>query len=164
MVARAACREWFVRFVAAFAAFCVIAMTPLSAAAQMVGPPAPKPAKSPTDAAIDRSKELTDPVRRCKPAEDGSITVCGSDTEKHRLSPELRAIANEGRRAPPKLPRAEAQAMSLDKLPHNWMSIGGRYAPGPEYNALYEMAKRATDPETGVPPPEAETPAAPPPP
>ena len=44
--------------------------------------------------------------------------------------------------------------MSLDKLPYNWMSIGGRYAPGPEYNALYEMAKRATDPETGMAPPE----------
>ncbi|KTE18277.1 hypothetical protein ATE67_19295 [Sphingopyxis sp. H050] len=159
MVARAACREWFARFAAAFAVFCVTAMTAAPASAQMVGPPAPKPAKSPTDQAIDRSKELTDPVRRCKPAEDGSINVCGSDTEKHRLSPELRAIAGVGREAPPKLPRAEARAMSLDRLPYNWISIGGRYAPGPEYNALYEMAKRATDPETGTPAaPEGEGP------
>jgi len=41
--------------------------------------------------------------------------------------------------------------MSLDKLPYNWMPMGGRYPPGPEYNALYELAKRATDPETGEP-------------
>jgi hypothetical protein len=37
------------------------------------------------------------------------------------------------------------------------VSIGGRYPPGPEYNALYEMAKRATDPD------RAEAPVAPPP-
>lgn len=129
-------------------------MTVSPVSAQLIGPPAPKPARSAADAAVEKSRELTDPVKRCKPADDGSITVCGSDTERHRLSPELRAIANEGREAPPKLPRAEAKAMSLDKLPYNWMPIGGRYAPGPEYNALYEMAKRATDPDAGVPPPE----------
>ena len=129
-------------------------MTVSPVSAQLIGPPAPRPAKSAADAAVEKSRELTDPVKRCKPADDGSITVCGSDTDRHRLSPELRAIANEGREAPPKLPRAEAKAMSLDKLPYNWMSIGGRYAPGPEYNALYEMAKRATDPETGMAPPE----------
>ena len=133
-------------------------MTAPGASAQMIGPPAPKPAKSAADTALENSREMTDPVRRCKPAEDGSITVCGSDTEKHRLSPELRAIANEGREAPPKLPRAEAKAMSLDKLPYNWMSIGGRYKPGPEYNPLYEMAKRATDPDRKDAPPSAETP------
>jgi hypothetical protein len=158
MVARAACREWFARIAAAFAALCVASMTPPGAGAQMIGPPAPKPAKSAADVAVENSRDLTDPVKRCRPADDGSITVCGSDTQRHRLSPELRAIANEGREAPPKLPRAEAKAMSLDKLPYNWVSIGGRYAPGPEYNALYEMAKRATDPETGVPPPEGEQP------
>lgn len=129
-------------------------MTVSPVSAQLIGPPAPKPARSAADAAVEKSRELTDPVKRCKPADDGSITVCGSDTERHRLSPELRAIANEGREAPPKLPRAEAKAMSLDKLPYNWMPIGGRYAPGPEYNALYEMAKRATDPDAGVAPPE----------
>ncbi len=129
-------------------------MTASPVSAQSIGPPAPKPAQSAADAAVEKSRELTDPVKRCKPADDGTITVCGSDTDRHRLSPELRAIANEGREAPPKLPRAEAKAMSLDKLPYNWMSIGGRYAPGPEYNALYEMAKRATDPETGMAPPE----------
>ena len=130
-------------------------MTASPVSAQSIGPPAPKRAQSAADAAVEKSRELTDPVKRCKPADDGSITVCGSDTERHRLSPELRAIANEGREAPPKLPRAEAQAMTMDRLPYNWISIGGRYAPGPEYNPLYEMAKRATDPETGTPPPEA---------
>ena len=129
-------------------------MTASPVSAQSIGPPAPKRAQSAADAAVEKSRELTDPVKRCKPADDGTITVCGSDTDRHRLSPELRAIANEGREAPPKLPRAEAKAMSLDKLPYNWMPIGGRYAPGPEYNALYEMAKRATDPDAGVPPPE----------
>jgi len=124
----------------------------------MVGPPAPKPVRSAADQAIDKAKEMTDPVKRCKPADDGSITVCGSDTERHRLSPELRAIAGVGREAKAPLPRAEAQAMSMDKLPYNWISMGGRYAPGPEYNALYEMAKRATDPETGAPPPDPTPP------
>ena len=136
-----------------------MAMTIAPAAGQMVGPPAPRPAKSAADAAVEKSRDMTDPVRRCKPAEDGSITVCGSDTERHRLTPELRAIAREGREAPPKLPRAEAKAMSLDKLPYNWMSIGGRYASGPEYNPLYEIAKRATDPAAGEsPPPKGEEP------
>jgi hypothetical protein len=37
------------------------------------------------------------------------------------------------------------------------MPIGGRYPRGPEYNPLYEMAKRATDPAADNPPPE-ETP------
>lgn len=122
----------------------------------MQGPPAPPPPRNAETAAAN-AKEMVDPIRRCKPAEDGSITVCGSDTERHRLSPELRAIAGVGRSAKPQLPRAEAQAMTLDKLPHNWMSLGGRAKPGPEYNALYEAAKRATDPETGTPPlPEPE--------
>ena len=128
---------------------CVIAVT---GQAQVQGPPAPPPPRN-AEAAAANAKELVDPIRRCKPADDGSINVCGSDTQRHRLTPELRAIAQEGREAPPKLPRAEAKAMSLDKLPYNWMSIGGRMKPGPEYNALYEQAKRATDPETGQPPP-----------
>ncbi len=148
MVARAACRGYFARFGAAVALSCVIAVT---SAAQVQGPPAPPPPRDAETAAAN-AKELVDPIRRCKPADDGSINVCGSDTQRHRLTPELRAIAQEGREAPPKLPRAEAKAMSLDKLPYNWMSIGGRMKPGPEYNALYEQAKRATDPETGQPP------------
>lgn len=135
---------------------CVIAVTAtVPTLAQVQGPPAPPPPRN-AEAAAANAKELVDPIRRCKPADDGSINVCGTDTERHRLTPELRAIANEGREAPPKLPRAEAKAMSLDKLPYNWMSIGGRMKPGPEYNALYEQAKRATDPETGQPPPEPE--------
>ena len=101
---------------------------------------------------------MTDPVRRCTPSNDGSITVCGSDTERHRLSPELRAIANKGREAPSKLPRTEVNAMTLDRLPYNWMSTSGGYQPGPERNPLYEMAKRATDPDRKDAPPSAETP------
>jgi hypothetical protein len=135
-----------------------MAMTVLPASAQMVGPPAPPPAKSKADEAVAKAKEMVDPIRRCKPADDGSINVCGSDTERHRLSPELRAIANEGREAPPKLPRAEAQAMTLDKLPYNWISIGGQMKRGPEYNALFEATKRATDPETGTPAPPEDDP------
>lgn len=161
MVVRVACRESFARFGAAFAAFCVIGMTPAPVAAQITGPPAPRPAKSSADTAIEKARELTDPVKRCKPADDGSINVCGSDTERHRLSPELRAIANEGREAPPKRPRVEVKAMSLDKLPYNWMSLGGRTKRGPEYNPLYEMAKRATDPETGTAPPPVDPAPAP---
>jgi hypothetical protein len=158
MVARAACREYFARFGAAFAMSCVIAMTAVApAAAQMQGPPAPPPPRD-AESAAAKAKEMVDPIKRCKPADDGSINVCGSDTDLHRLSPELRAIANEGREAPPKLPRAEAQAMTMDKLPYNWMSFGGRYKPGPEYNALYEAVKRATDPETGTPPTPEEEP------
>ncbi|KTE03452.1 hypothetical protein ATE68_13085 [Sphingopyxis sp. H038] len=158
MVARAACREYFARFGAAFAMSCVIAMTAVApAAAQTQGPPAPPPPRD-AESAAAKAKEMVDPIKRCKPADDGSINVCGSDTDLHRLSPELRAIANEGREAPPKLPRAEAQAMTLDKLPYNWMSLGGRMKRGPEYNPLYEAVKRATDPETGTPPTPEEEP------
>jgi hypothetical protein len=158
MVARATCRERFARFGAAFAMSCVIAMTAMTpAAAQTQGPPAPPPPRD-AESAAARAKEMVDPIKRCKPADDGSINVCGSDTDLHRLSPELRAIANEGREAPPKLPRAEAQAMTLDKLPYNWMSLGGRMKRGPEYNAQFEAVKRATDPETGTPAPPEEEP------
>ena len=133
---------------------CVIGMTMTGlaapASAQTQGPPAPPPPRN-AEAAAANAKDMVDPIKRCKPAEDGSINVCGTDTERHRLSPELRAIAKEGREAPPKLPRAEAQAMTLDKLPYNWISIGGRAKPGPEYNAQFEAVKRATDPETGTP-------------
>lgn len=140
---------------------CVIGMTmtviAAPASAQTQGPPAPPPPRN-AEAAAANAKEMVDPIKRCKPAEDGSINVCGTDTERHRLTPELRAIANEGREAPPKLPRAEAKAMSLDKLPYNWISIGGRAKPGPEYNAQFEAVKRATDPETGTPAPPEEEP------
>jgi hypothetical protein len=131
-----------------------MAMTAPLAPAQMIGPPAPKPAKSRADVAIERAKELTDPIRRCKPAEDGAIQVCGSDTERHRLSPELRAIAGIGQSTKDNTPPAPTiNPTPMDRLPHNWMSLGGRIQRGPEYNALYEMAKERTDPETGTPPP-----------
>lgn len=155
MVGYAACRETIARFGVAFAAACVIAMTP--AHAQVYGPPAPKP-KVDAETAAANAKEMVDPIKRCKPADDGSINVCGTDTERHRLSPELRAIAGVGQSTKDSVPHAPVSAMSLDRLPYNWMSMGGRMKPGPEYNHLYEMAKRATDPETGVPPPPEEEP------
>ena len=133
-------------------------MTPASAqdaptAAPTYGPPAPKPTRDAKTAEAN-AKEMVDPIKRCKPADDGSINVCGSDTDRHRLSPELRAIAGVGRSTKSGVPDApKINPTHLDKLPHNWMSLGGGYPPGPEYNALYEMAKRATDPETGTPPP-----------
>ena len=123
----------------------------------MQGPPAPPPPRDAATAAA-KAKEMVDPIKRCKPADDGSITVCGTDTELHRLSPELRAIAGVGRSTKDSIPHAAAKAMTLDKLPHNWMSLGGRMKPGPEYNHLYEMAKRATDPDTGTPAPAEEEP------
>jgi hypothetical protein len=157
MVGYAACRETIARFGAAFALACVVTMTAAvpPAAAQVYGPPAPKP-KVDAETAAANAKDMVDPIKRCKPADDGSINVCGTDTERHRLSPELRAIAGVGQSTKDSVPHAPVSAMSLDRLPYNWMSMGGRMKPGPEYNALYEMAKRATDPDTGVPPPPAE--------
>ena len=152
MVARAACREGFVRFGALVALACVGGMTIPEVAAQPSGEPVRD-----ADAAIARTRELVDPIKRCKPADDGSITVCGSDTERYRLTPEQRAIAGVGQKAEAPLPRAEARAMSLDRLPYNWVSIGKGYPPGPEYNALYELAKERTAPEADAEE-EAETP------
>ncbi len=138
---------------------CVIAMTGAGAVmAQTQGPPAPPPPRD-AESAAARAKEMVDPIKRCRPADDGSINVCGSDTDLHRLTPELRAIAGIGKSTDDGLPRAAAQAMTLDKLPYNWISLGGRYKRGPEYNAQFEAMKRATDPETGTPaPPEEEEP------
>lgn len=163
MVGNAACRETIARFAAAFAAACVVIVTPAAAQetpsasppAPVYGPPAPKPRVDAATAAA-KAKELVDPIKRCKPGEDGAIEVCGSDTDRHRLSPELRAIAGIGTSTKDSIPHQPVSAMTLDKLPYNWMSLGGRFPPGPEYNHLYEMAKRATDPETGVPPPAQE--------
>ena len=146
-------------------------MTAAPVAAQMQGPPAPKPrvAKPSADSALAKGKELVDPIKRCKPSDDGSIQVCGTDTDRHRLTPELRAIAGVGKSTKDSIPGAPAlNPTPLDKLPHNWMSLGGRFKPGPEYNHMYEMAKRATDPDRAkdadaeppgeVPPPDAAPP------
>ncbi|KTE46397.1 MULTISPECIES: hypothetical protein [unclassified Sphingopyxis] len=161
MVGNAACRGTIARFAAAFAAACVVIVTPVAAQEapaappKVYGPPAPKPPRD-AESAAAKAKELVDPIKRCKPGEDGAIEVCGSDTDRHRLSPELRAIAGIGTSTKDSIPHQPVSAMTLDRLPYNWVSIGGRMKPGPEYNHLYEMAKRATDPDTGVPPPPAE--------
>ncbi|MGQ3101114.1 MAG: hypothetical protein ACT6Q5_04365 [Sphingopyxis solisilvae] len=131
----------------------LLCVVPVTAAAQVQGPPAPPPPRDAETAAAN-AKELVDPIRRCKPADDGSINVCGTDTERHRLTPELRAIAGVGRSTKTHIPDAPKINPTIwDQLPYSWMPIGDGYPPGPEYNALYEMAKRATDPETGTPPP-----------
>ena len=96
---------------------------------------------------VAKSKALTDPVRRCAHAEDGSITVCGSDTERDRLSPELRAIAGIGKSTRDNIPHAAVPTMTLDRLPYNWVRIGRGYPPGPAYDPLYELAKKVTDPD-----------------
>jgi hypothetical protein len=141
---------------------CVIGMTMAGtaapASAQTQGPPAPPPPRN-AEAAAANAKDMVDPIKRCKPAEDGSINVCGTDTERHRLTPELRAIAGVGRSTKDSIPPAPyINPTPLDKLPHNWMSLGGRTKRGPEYNALFEATKRATDPETGTPPTPEEEP------
>lgn len=152
MVARAACREGFVRFGAVAVLACAAGMTAPAAIGQAVQGPVDTAGE-----AIARTRELVDPIKRCKPADDGSITVCGSDTDRYRLTPEQRAIAGVGQKAEAPLPRAEAKAMSLDRLPYNWMSIGGRYPPGPEYNPLYELVKERTAPD-GEDQPGGDTP------
>lgn len=152
MDVRAACRESFARFGIGLA---VVGALAAGDAPAQTAPAAPA---TDADAALATARKLVDPITRCEPPPPGEILVCGSDTDRNRLSPELRAIAGVGQDSSPQVPRAEAQAMSLDKLPYNWMSLGGRYRPGPEYNPLYEMAKRATDPETGTPLPEAPPP------
>lgn len=157
MAPRPACRESFTRFGSAFAGYCFAMVTAPPLAAQTYGPPAPPPPASAADEALAKAKELVDPIKRCKPAAAGEIVVCGAGTEEGRLTPEERAIAGVGRSTKNGIPDApKINPTVLDKLPYNWVPLGKRYPPGPEYNPLYEMAKRATDPETGVPPPEPE--------
>lgn len=95
-----------------------------------------------TEAMIVKARERFSPIRRCKPAEDGTIVVCGSDTADNRLSPELRAIAGTGQSTRDTIPPApEAKAMSLDKLPYNWVGTDGVLFPRAQPNALLEHVK-----------------------
>jgi hypothetical protein len=124
---------------------------------------AAEPVQGPVDtrAMIDTARERYSPIRRCKPAEDGTIVVCGSDTADNRLSPELRAIAGVARSTRDSIPPApEAKAMSLDKLPYNWVGTDGVLFPRAQPNALLEHVKameaaRAAEAEAAgeVPPP-----------
>lgn len=149
MVVRVTCRASFASHDAVRVVTCfLIGSLGSVAAAQSVEPPA----KS-AEAAIANSHRLTDPMPRCEPSEDGAIVVCGSDTDRHRLSPELRAIAGTEQSTKDSIPPAPyISPVTLDRLPYSWVSIGKRRSPGPEYNALFEMAKRATDPDSGVAP------------
>ncbi len=121
----------------------IMLMTPASAVmSQTVAPPARD-----AETAIAQSHRLTDPVRRCQPASDGTLVVCGTDTEDNRLSPELRAVAGIGRSTKDNIPPAPpASAATLSKLPFNWHSMGGRYGAPPDYNPLFELSKKMTDP------------------
>jgi hypothetical protein len=106
--------------------------------------PAPKPVQGPVDtrAMIEKQRAAVSPVRRCQPAEDGTIVVCGSDTADNRLSPELRAIAGVGRSTRDSIPPApEVKTMSLDKLPYNWIGTDGVLFPRAQPNPLLEHVK-----------------------
>lgn len=128
-------------------------------------PPSPS-----ADELIANSKQLTDAGRRCASAADGSIIVCGSDTDRHRLSPELRAVAGIGGSTRDSIPDApdalhapetgtvRGGLMGVTRLPYNWRSMGGTYGRPPEYNPLYELAKRATDPDNVAPIPATPEP------
>ena len=125
--------------------------------------PASKAVHGPVDtkAMINRQREAVSPIRRCQPAEDGTIVVCGSDTAENRLSPELRAIAGVGRSTRDSIPPAPpVKTMSLDKLPYNWMGTDGVLFPRAQPNALLEHVKametaRAAEAEAaGETPPE----------
>ncbi len=95
-----------------------------------------------TDAMIETARERLSPIRRCKPATDGTIVVCGDDTKDNRLSPELRDLAGVGRSTRDSIPPApEARAMSLDKLPYNWMGRDGILFPRAKPNPLLEHVK-----------------------
>jgi hypothetical protein len=95
-----------------------------------------------TDAMIETAREQVSPIRRCKPAEDGTIVVCGDDTKDNRLSPELRDMAGVGRSTRDSIPPApEARAMSLDKLPYSWMGRDGILYPRAKPNPLLEHVK-----------------------
>lgn len=126
---------------------CVMLMAPTPALiAQTISPPARD-----AETAIARSQQLTDPVRRCQPAGDGVIVVCGNDTEDNRLSPELRAVAAIGQSTKDSIARAPpANAATLSKLPFNWHAMGGRYGSPPEFNPLFELVKKRTGPDQGV--------------
>jgi hypothetical protein len=95
-----------------------------------------------TDAMMETAREAFSPIRRCKPAEDGTIMVCGSDTQENRLTPEQRDIAGVGRSTRDSIPPApEAKAMSLDRLPYNWMGRDGILYPRAKPNPLLEHVK-----------------------
>jgi hypothetical protein len=109
---------------------------------------------------LETARERLSPIRRCKPAEDGSITVCANDTEANRLPPELRGIAGVGTSTRDTIPPAPpARAMTLDKLPYNWMGRDGilfpRAKPNPllEHVKAMEAARAAEAAAAGEPPP-----------
>ena len=115
-------------------------MTMQAAAAEPVQGPIQGPVD--TRALVDKAREAYSPIRRCQPAEDGTIVVCGNDTVDNRLSPELRAIAGVGRSTRDAIPPAPpATAMSLDKLPYNWVGTDGVLFPRARPNALLEHVK-----------------------
>ena len=88
------------------------------------------------------ARERVSPIRRCQPADDGSIVVCGDDTNDNRLSPELRDIAGTRRSTRDTIPPApDARAMTLDKLPYNWIGRKGVLFPRAKPNPLLDHVK-----------------------
>lgn len=95
-----------------------------------------------SDTMIQTARERISPIKRCQPGAAGEIVVCGDDTQENRLSPELRAIAGVGQSTRDSIPRApEARAMTLDKLPYNWMGRDGILFPRAKPNPLLAHVK-----------------------
>lgn len=95
-----------------------------------------------TDAMVQTARDRISPIQRCKAAAADEILVCGNDTQDNRLSPELRAISGVGRSTRDTVPRApEARALTLDKLPYNWIGRNGILFPRPKPNPLLEHVR-----------------------
>lgn len=111
--------------------------------AALAAPAAQAQAQQPdAEQMLDTAREAVSPIRRCKPADDGTIVVCGNDTQENRLSPELRDIAGVGRSTRDSIPPAPpARAMSLDRLPYNWMGRKGVLFPRARPDPLLEHVK-----------------------
>lgn len=102
----------------------------------------PVPNATTADEAIETAREVISPIRRCKPAEDGSISVCANDTQQNRLSPELRDIAGVGQSTRDSIPPAPpATGVTLDKLPYSWMGRDGILFPRAKPNPLLDHVK-----------------------
>lgn len=117
--------------VAAFAALVALCNTPMLQAQEPTA-----------EQLLERARERVSPIRRCQPADDGSIVVCGDDTKDNRLLPELRDIAGTRRSTRDSIPPApEARAMTLDKLPYNWIGRKGVLFPRAKPNPLFDHVK-----------------------
>jgi hypothetical protein len=113
------------------------ARQPAPTAAEPV-PGAPAPSEQEM---LDNGQAMFGAVQRCKPGTGDTIVVCGGPSSD-RLSPELRRIAGTGQSTRDSIPPAPpASAMSLDRLPYNWMGRDGILFPRAKPNPLLEHVK-----------------------